>query len=60
MLFDAKVVRRASVTGSSEQTERNTKLVMLIRGGVLAAVRRSEQKFASVARLKKKNRKGSY
>jgi hypothetical protein len=59
MLFDAKVVRRASVTGSSEQTERNTKLVTLIRGDVQAAARRSGRKFASAVRLKKKNRKGS-
>jgi hypothetical protein len=59
MLFDAKVVRRASVTGSSEQTERNTKLVTLIRGDVQAAARRSVPKFASAVRLKKKNRKGS-
>jgi hypothetical protein len=31
---------------------------MLIRGDVLVAAQRFEQKFASVARLKKKNRKG--
>jgi hypothetical protein len=54
----AKVAQLEIVIDLSEQTERNTKLVMLIRGDVLVVVRRSGRKFASVARLKKKNRKG--